>query len=46
MEETLMQIFSTLTGKNYNRARKALFDVINLLENEKIEYYLEGGTLL
>jgi phosphorylcholine metabolism protein LicD len=35
-----------LTDKNLIRARKVLFDVIDFLESENIEYHLEGGTLL
>lgn len=35
-----------LTNKNLIRARKILFDVIDFLEDQKIEYHLEGGTLL
>jgi len=36
----------SLTDKNLIRARKVLFDVVDFLESEKIEYWLEGGTLL
>lgn len=36
----------TLTDKNLIRARKIMFDVIDFLEKERINYHLEGGTLL
>jgi lipopolysaccharide cholinephosphotransferase len=36
----------TLTEKNLIKARKVLFDVISFLDKEKINYHLEGGTLL
>lgn len=35
-----------LTGKNLSNARKILFAVTELLDNAKIQYHLEGGTLL
>ena len=35
-----------LTRKNLTRAKRMLFDVIELFEQEKIDYHLEGGTLL
>jgi len=35
-----------LTDRNLFKARKVLFDVVNFFEKEKINYYLEGGTLL
>lgn len=36
----------SLTDKNLIRARKVLFDVVDFLESENIDYWLEGGTLL
>lgn len=36
----------SLTDKNLIRARKVLFDVVDFLESERIDYWLEGGTLL
>ena len=36
----------SLTDKNLLRARKVLFDVVDFLDSEGIEYWLEGGTLL
>lgn len=41
-----MDIYPTLTDKNLIKARKVLFDVVSFLDNEKINYHLEGGTLL
>jgi len=41
-----MRRWPKLTDKNLLKARKVLFDVVDLLENEKIDYHLEGGTLL
>jgi lipopolysaccharide cholinephosphotransferase len=41
-----MSIFPKLTDKNLIRAQKVLFDVVNFLEDEQINYHLEGGTLL
>ena len=41
-----MTKYPKLTDKNLIRARKVMFDVIDFFEEEKIEYYLEGGTLL
>lgn len=35
-----------LTNKNLIRARKVMFDVIDFLDEQNIDYYLEGGTLL
>jgi len=35
-----------LTSKNLKRAKRILYDVIELLDKYKIEYHLEGGTLL
>ena len=35
-----------LSKKNLQRAKKILFDVVDLLEENKIDYHLEGGTLL
>jgi len=35
-----------LTDKNLIRARKILFDVVDFLDAEGINYWLEGGTLL
>ncbi|OFX88357.1 MAG: hypothetical protein A2W99_07755 [Bacteroidetes bacterium GWF2_33_16] len=35
-----------LTDKNLIRAQKVLFDVVDFLESEGIDYWLEGGTLL
>jgi len=35
-----------LTDKNLIRARKVLFDVVDFLDAEGINYWLEGGTLL
>ena len=35
-----------LTEKNLIRARKVMFDVIEFMDDEGIEYCLEGGTLL
>ena len=35
-----------LTKKNLIRARRVLFEVTELLDNENIIYHLEGGTLL
>ncbi|EAR00168.1 LicD family protein [Maribacter sp. HTCC2170] len=36
----------TLEGKNLVQAEKLLIDVISIFETCKIEYWLEGGTLL
>jgi phosphorylcholine metabolism protein LicD len=41
-----MRVLPNLTDKNLIRARKVLFDIVTFLENEKIDYHLEGGTLL
>jgi phosphorylcholine metabolism protein LicD len=35
-----------LSEKNLQRAKKILFDVVDLLEEQNIGYHLEGGTLL
>ena len=35
-----------LTDKNLAKARKVLTDVVGFLEDENIDYHLEGGTLL
>jgi len=35
-----------LTPKNLKRARRILFEVVELLEKHNIDYHLEGGTLL
>ena len=35
-----------LSKKNLQRAKKILFDVVDLLEGQNIGYHLEGGTLL
>lgn len=35
-----------LTEKNLKRARKLLFEVVELLEKHNIDYHLEGGPLL
>lgn len=36
----------TLEGKNLIEAEKLLVDVISIVENCNVEYWLEGGTLL
>jgi len=41
-----MDYYPNLTEKNLIKARKVLFDVVDFLENENINYHLEGGTLL
>jgi lipopolysaccharide cholinephosphotransferase len=41
-----MTISARITKKNLLRARDILFDVVNFLEDERIGYHLEGGTLL
>jgi len=38
--------YPKLTNRNLNRARKILFDITEFLENNNIDYHLEGGTLL
>lgn len=35
-----------LTNKNLDRARRMLFDVVDLLDKHGVVYHLEGGTLL
>lgn len=41
-----MNYYPNLTEKNLIKARKVLFDVVDFLEKENIDYHLEGGTLL
>jgi phosphorylcholine metabolism protein LicD len=41
-----MDYFPTLTEKNLIKAQKVLYDVVSFLESERIDYHLEGGTLL
>lgn len=36
----------SLINNNLAKAKKVLVDVVNFLENEGIDYHLEGGTLL
>jgi len=35
-----------LTGRKLEKARKMLFHIVDVLDNNNIEYHLEGGTLL
>lgn len=40
------QIKPDLSNKNFQRAKKILYEVVDILEENNIDYYLEGGTLL
>lgn len=39
-------VSTRIKGSNLKKARKLLNDIVDYLEKQKIDYHLEGGTLL